>query len=108
MDTSIFSDLGQMITNYEAEMFKKCLPPCTEIKIRLQEILYKKKGLNNAFIEAKSKDCATVYKKVYSYDIFSLTVDLGSALGLWMGLSCLSILDHILLNWISMKKYWKR
>jgi hypothetical protein len=56
--------------------------------------------LEKAFLEAKSQDWATVHKQVYSYDIFSLTVDLGSALGLWMGFSILSILDHILINWI--------
>ena len=46
--------------------------------------------------------------QVYSYDILNLTVDLGGALGLWLGLSCLSILDNILDNWISMKNYWKK
>ena len=39
----------------------------------------------------------TVYEDVYAYDMFSLIVDLGSALGLWLGLSACSIFDSLLL-----------
>ena len=38
----------------------------------------------------------TVITDAYAYDVFSLVVDLGSALGLWLGLSALSIFDYIL------------
>ena len=37
-----------------------------------------------------------VHKRVYSYDAFSLIVELGSALGLWVGLSALGLLDIII------------
>ena len=64
-------------------------------------------SLDRAVFDSDSSDWATLYTQVYSYDILSLTVDLGSALGLWMGLSCLSILDHVLAYCIYFKKYWK-
>ena len=32
----------------------------------------------------------TISKSVYSYDILTLTVELGSALGLWLGMDMLS------------------
>ena len=96
----IYSELGELIGNKEPDMFKKCLSPCISMKIKHQKVMHWTNRLEKAFLEAKSQDWATVHKQVYSYDIFSLTVDLGSALGLWMGFSILSILDHILINWI--------
>ena len=38
-----------------------------------------------------------VFKDIYSYDAVNLVVDLGSALGLWLGLSALGIFDLIIL-----------
>ena len=35
---------------------------------------------------------------VMAYDIFNLVVDMGSALGLWLGLSAISIFDLVI--WI--------
>ena len=103
----IYSDLLELLGNKEADMFKKCLPPCITMMTKLENIMYKTNVLEKADFEAKSNDWATVHKQVYSYDIFNLTVDLGSALGLWMGLSCISILDCILANFIKFKKFWK-
>ncbi len=44
------------------------------------------------FLKAINK--VTVYTDVYGYDALSLIVDLGSAMGLWLGLCALSILDY--------------
>ena len=106
--TPLVEDLSKLMMNDETEMFKRCLPPCKTMHLKLSQIFFNTKSLHHAGFVASSKELATVYTQVYSYDILSLTVDLGSALGLWMGLSCLSILDFILENWISMKRYWKR
>ena len=47
-------------------------------------------------------------KDVYSYDLFDLVVDLGSALGLWLGLSALSIFDYTLsFITLAINKYYK-
>ena len=48
-------------------------------------------------VQIKLLDEIQVYTDVYSYDLFSLIVDLGSALGLWLGLSALGILDNLVL-----------
>ena len=40
-------------------------------------------------------DNVTVHTDAHPYDIFGLIVDLGSALGLWLGLFALSIFDGI-------------
>ena len=104
-DKAIFFDLIELLANREPEMFKKCLPSCTTMRIEFNRVLYKSNRIKYAFLQAKSTDWATVSTEVYSYDIFCLAVDLGSALGLWMGWSCISILDLILENRVS-AKYW--
>ena len=106
--SSLYKNIVKLVQNFPAEMFKKCLSPCTTMKITLQEVSSGSNWIDTSFFIAISKDWGTVYTKVYSYDLLSLTVDLGSALGLWLGLSCLSILDQILENWIWMTKYWKK
>ena len=104
----IFRYINELLWNREPDLFKKCLPPCISMTIKFHQVVYSTNRLNAAYFNAKSSDYVRVLKEVYSYDIFSLTVDLGSALGLWMGLSLLSILDYILDNWISIKKLWNR
>ena len=42
-------------------------------------------------------------KDVVSYDEFSLVVDLGSALGLWLGISAVTMFDSISLNFLKLK-----
>jgi hypothetical protein len=107
LQCAINFDLIELLGNREPEVFKKCLPPCTTMRIEFQKVLFKSNRRGRAFLQAKSTDWATVSTEVYSYDIFNLAVDLGSALGLWMGWSCISILDIILENFVSAKRYWK-
>ena len=104
----IFQALDDLLNNREVRMFKKCLPPCVTINIKLQKTRHERHRLNEAWLTAVSKDLATKLTEVYSYDQFDFVVDFGSALGLWLGLSCLSILDNILEMWMSVKKYWKK
>ena len=105
---SIYYDLKEFERNRELDMFKNCLPPCITTKTKLLRTGYVTNRDKKATLDVKSKDWATVHKHAYSYDIFSLTVDLGSSLGLWLGVSCLSILDHVFLKWIIVKKYWMK
>ena len=64
-------------------------------------------GLRHATAKLESQNNIVILKDVYSYDLFNLVVDLGSALGLWLGLSALSIFDNILefLRWFTKSKY---
>ena len=105
---ALYKDMINLILNLEVDMFKRCLTPCTTMKIKVQKVSSGSNWIDHSVFRAISKDWGTVHTQVYSYDLLSLTVDLGSALGLWMGLSCLSILDHILENWILIKKYWMK
>ena len=105
-ETNVYYGIFDLMLNKEAEIFKKCLPPCVTMKLSLEKLMMKTNRVKTADLDVYSKDWATVHTHVYSYDIFSLIVDIGSAMGLWMGLSCISILDHILLNWNLMKTYF--
>lgn len=87
-----------MVRNRELKMFKKCLPPCVTMNINLKHAVTRKNLPKNALLDLISKDDVTVYTEVYGYDIFNLVVDLGSALGLWLGLSALSILDFTVVS----------
>ena len=106
--TRAIENINELFKNYELDVFKRCLFPCKTMKIKIKKVAYRSNYLNHAFLEARSTDLALVHTQVYSYDILSLTVDFGSALGLWLGLSCLSILHNVLENWILMKSYWKK
>ena len=53
-------------------------------------------NLNESFIEVILKDEVLVHTDVHSYDGFSIIVEFGSALGLWLGLSALHIFNSIL------------
>ncbi len=53
-------------------------------------------NLNESFIEVILKNEVMVHTDVYSYDGFSIIVEFGSALGLWLGLSALYIFNSIL------------
>ena len=80
----------------EVKMFKRCLLPCVTMRIKLHQIRYDRNMINKAWLSTYSLDLATKLTEVYSYDQFDFVVDFGSALGLWLGLSCLSILDYVL------------
>ena len=104
----IYPEVIKLLTIYEPDMFKKCLPPCVTMQIVIKENSHTTNRIDAAMFSALSKDWATVHTHVYSYNIFSLTVELGSALGLWTGLYSISLLDNILLKWGSLRKYWMK
>ena len=106
-NSTIFKELYELLGNRKVEMFKKCLPPCVTMEMKLRNKVYRTNLVHAAIIDVKSLDYAAVEREVLSYDIFSLTVDLGSGLGLWLGLSCLNVLDFILERIIYVLNYVK-
>ena len=108
MEGPEFQFLKELLGSREVEMFKQCLLPCVSIKMKLKRTRYDTNFPDNAWISIYSKAWAKKRTDIYSYNGFNFIVDFGSALGLWMGLSCLSILDQILETWVVMQKYWKK
>ena len=83
---NVTKDIYALIVRRIIEVMKQCLPPCYQVKTHL-----KLKFLNPGFPKTarleifQTGNIAPVFKAVYSFDIFTLAVELGSALGLWLG-----------------------
>ena len=91
----------------DLEFANDCLQPCLTMSITLKRTFYITNRIKNASTKLESQKDIVILKDVYSYDLFNLVVDLGSALGLWLGLSALSIFDNTLefLRWFTKSKY---
>ena len=93
----IYYFLWDLIGGDDPEEIKNCLPPCLTMIINKKKTYYLENNLDLAFLHLNTNEKVTVLKDVYSYDLFDLVVDLGSALGLWLGLSALGIFDFIIM-----------
>ena len=93
---NISEDFKLMYYGRQMEMLNKCLPPCLIMKIKMKRTAYRSDRIDNAFFHYVFDNDVIVYTDAYAYEEFDLVVDLGSALGLWLGLSALSICDYII------------
>ena len=96
-NSDTYDEMYRLASNQKLKVFKQCLKPCMSMGLKLKELhaLTEYDEFAGAEIEFNDKKI-TVYKDVLAYDSFSLIVDLGSSLGLWLGLSALSIFDSLL------------
>ena len=79
------------VTNQQFE-YKACKLPCREITVNV------KKGAafqtdQYDFIELRMAPQVHILQERPSYGVFDLVVEVGSALGLWIGLSILGVFD---------------
>ena len=70
---------------------EECKPSCTQIKVASKMRSYKSGNWTGNYFAMLFNDNLKVQKEVTSYDIFSLFVEIGSSLGLWIGLSAMGI-----------------
>ena len=80
----------------DLKLFGSCMSPCLNINIGLKKTTHSTNHRRYAGISFVTKEEVIVYKDTYSYDAFNLVVDIGSALGLWLGLSVMSIFDSFM------------
>ena len=97
---TLAKDIAFNLYSYLAlqKVFSKCKIPCLRSKIQLIRKEYHANELNYSTLNLVWPSQVNVYTEVYSIGFFSLVVELGSALGLWLGLSALSILDLLYLQ----------
>ena len=102
----LYDDLLYFILGRDLKMFEPCMPPCLKMSLSLKRTYHISNSKTKSYLSVISKNDVEVLKATYSYDIFNLVVDIGSALGLWLGLSALNILDNtfLLYSWMTKKK----
>ncbi len=90
-----FLKLEKFFLDIQIKAYNPCLPPCHKMSFKLKKVEDWTNG-NISMLRFDISEKVTVYTDYYAYDEFSFIVDLGSALGLWLGLSAVSIVEAIL------------
>ena len=85
------------------ERLKGCPRPCTEIKMTSKQTRIKAgfPGMQEVALSFQYEVRVTKYRMAYG--VFDLVVEIGSSLGLWIGLSALGILDLLIQAGVSSK-----
>ena len=78
-------------------IFDYCKPPCVKMDITLERVVHETQMVGKSVVDIHWPTTVKVKTTAYSFDKFALIVELGSSLGLWLGLSALSFLDVVLL-----------
>ena len=88
--------LYMLASEQDLSIFSTCLKPCLTMDLKLRLVHEISNQVDLGGVELSLNNEVVVNTAVIAYDMFSFVVDLGSALGLWLGLSALSIFDIIL------------
>jgi hypothetical protein len=80
----------------ELESDNACKLPCNQLEIYAHETSYFEGEWDNNWFNLHFEDMAEVKKDVSNYDEFNLIVEVGSSLGLWIGLSALAVFDIVI------------
>ena len=101
---NVYEEIKSLFLGRDLKMFKPCLPPCLKMSLQLKQIS-RSFGKRYGRLSILISEGVDVVKDTYSYDLFNLVVDIGSSLGLWLGLSALNIFDNFILfcGWLSKK-----
>ena len=99
LQSTITFQLWHLVINQDLECMKNCLPPCVTMTIKPRLMTYRDNFKEMALLEIIWDKNVIFTKSAHSIDFFDLVVELGSALGLWLGLSALSLLDLFLMHW---------
>ncbi len=88
-------EISKFVYGWKSNSLSMCKQPCSRLGFKLVEIrkIYNRRNRGN--VGLLFYDEVKVYTDVFAYDMFSLVVDLGSALGLWLGLSALNLFSSL-------------
>lgn len=85
-----------------------CKASCTRMEVKLTKVFEIQNFPHFILMDVEHDEQVTVHTLTYSYDAFSLAVEIGSALGLWLGMSAIGILDVIIDIWRQAQKYGRQ
>ena len=77
---------------------EECKPSCTQMKVASKMTSYVSGNWSGYYFTMLFNDIIKVQKEVTSYDIFSLCFEIGSSLGLWIGLSAMGVFHLIVVE----------
>ena len=92
---NVSNEIQRFTMGLENKIPDTCKIPCHKMNFKIKKI-DDWSMVNTGVLQYNLIDKVTVHKDYYAYDVFDLVVDLGSALGLWLGLSALSIFASFL------------
>ena len=106
----VWKDIHELSDSRKINLLKHCIPPCYQVKCLLEKKQEEALSRETAYLKIHDEaNNVPIYKAVYSFDIFMLSVELGSALGLWLGIKY--ILSHIakkLEDWPFLQNCWSK
>ena len=95
--TKYDTDMTDLFIRRNVDMLKECKVPCTKTRMYVTNLYHKSNYPHYGQILIQFNPTIEIKQEMYSYDVFALVVELGSALGLWIGLSALSLVDLFIL-----------
>ncbi len=90
-------DFAKIVDGRKINANDKCMKPCKALKASIKKTLHITTRLEKTILTYEILNSVTVHRDMYESDFFDLLVNLGSALGLWLGMSALCIFDFILI-----------
>ena len=94
-----------MYDSRPTEAETKCKKPCKKMTNKITVISDIYKPGSDTHLKFRFKETVRVEKKIVVYTWFNFIIDVGSSLGLWLGLSALGIAD-LAINAIMFAKKW--
>ena len=86
-----FKEMNSLHVGIQLDIMKQCLPPCYQVHVKWNEKEHVQNWIGKAWLNIyDDTNNVPISKAVYSFDIFTLIVELGSALGLWLGINMLN------------------
>ncbi len=79
--------------NYESDW---CLPACKQTYYHVELAHSEKVFVNKNWVDIKFTDAINVDSETNGYDSFRLIIEVGSSLGLWLGLCIIALFDMMI------------
>ena len=77
----------------DIDMETDCQIPCNEIKLEIMKTTQQISSWSKHWMQVHFVDTVDILEEESNYDGLDLVVEIGSCMGLWIGLSALGILD---------------
>ena len=91
----VWDDMDLLGDRRSIYVLQNCLPPCYHVECLMEKKVESSLAIETAYLDIYDEaNTVPMFKTVYSFDIFMLSVELGSALGLWLGIIIFFIINN--------------